>query len=150
MTQELEAILDEELIGLDLDLALRTRSTVAKAAPCRWSRVSGTRLPSKESGLGFASQNLDVYVQLAGNVQIWNEEVDVASRFVLVRPDSAGQVVAVRALTGHQIAQLDRTGTLTSKYQPEAEVLDVTAAVCLDSERFIGRLPPPIPGVKFG
>lgn len=104
------------LRGLDLDLAPRTRSKVVKSA------VAGllgypTPVAFQKTKPRFPAQDLDVYVQKADNLQIWNEEIAPMRRYALIRVNSVGIVRDVRVLTGNEIALLDRTGTLTSKFQ---------------------------------
>lgn len=113
---ELEALLGRELKGLSLCFPLRTRAKVAKTAVCR---ALGYPVPARfrKTQPRFPGQDVDVYVQKNNNLQIWNEEVAPERRYVLIRLDADDVVVAVRVLTGEAIAKLDRTGTLTSKYQ---------------------------------
>jgi hypothetical protein len=60
---------------------------------------------------------LDVFVQKSNNVQIWNEEVDPERRYAMIGLDVDSRVTNVRVVTGEALALLDRTGTLTQKYQ---------------------------------
>jgi hypothetical protein len=114
---ELEDLLRAELIGrTDLGgLPVRTRSKIAKtlvcealgyAAPVSFKRVN-PRLPHP---------NADVYAQQSTNLQIWNQEVDAARRYVILilRDDS---IADVNVIAGADLAQFDTTGTLTSKFQ---------------------------------
>lgn len=113
----LEARLDAGLRGLDLGYPLRTRAKVAKAAV---AELLGYPVPSsfRKTKPRFPGQDLDIAVQKADNFQPWNEdELDGLRRYALIRVDGADRVSAVRVLTGEAIALLDRTGTLTSKYQ---------------------------------
>ena len=116
-TKDLEAILQEGLIGLSVaNLPIRTRSKVVKSAVCE---VLGYPVPSsfKKTQPRFPGQNFDTYIQQAMNVQIWNEEVDPKRRYVLIGVNSDFVVYSVRVITGDQLAKLDHTGTLTHKYQ---------------------------------
>lgn len=112
----IEIRLDGELKGLDLDQPIRTRSKVAKT---KVAEALGYEAPKsfKKEQPRFPGQNLDIYVQKADNLQIWNEEIDATRRYALIRVSDDGEVTAVRVLTGEEIALLDRTGTLTAKYQ---------------------------------
>jgi hypothetical protein len=56
-------------------------------------------------------------VQKANNLQIWNEDISPSRRYVLIRVDSNQAVTKVRVVTGEEIAQYEKTGTLTHKYQ---------------------------------
>lgn len=51
------------------------------------------------------------------NVQIWNEEVDGNRRYVFFQVSDNDVITAVKVITGDILAQYDRTGTLTRKYQ---------------------------------
>jgi hypothetical protein len=115
-TPVLEARLAETLTGLQWDAPPRTRAKMAKTAVCE---ALGYKSPStfSQERPRFPGQDVDVYVQMANNLQIWNEEVSPTRRFVLIRVDASNRVTAVRVLTGVEVALLDRTGTLTSKYQ---------------------------------
>ena len=53
----------------------------------------------------------------ADNLQVWNQEIDPVRRYVIIRLDDLDRIQAVRVLTGQELALLDNTGTLTSKYQ---------------------------------
>jgi len=65
----------------------------------------------------FPGQNFDVYTQKSMNVQIWNEEVAADRRYVFLSVDSDDFITSVRVITGDTLAQYDRTGKLTTKYQ---------------------------------
>ena len=114
---ELENALLKELIGLSLaGYPIRTRSKVFKSAVCK---ALGYAVPTtfQKTRPRFPGQDFDTYVQKANNLQIWNEEVAPTRRYVLARPDAKGKIEAVRVVTGEALAQLDKTGTLTKKYQ---------------------------------
>src|SRR5207302_4736347 len=68
----------------------------------------------------FPGQNFDTYVQKSNNLQIWNQEVTPSRRYVVIRVDERSRVSAVRVVTGTVLAELDRTGTLTHKYQAKS------------------------------
>lgn len=113
---ELEALLDEQLVGTVLDYPVRTRSKLAKQLVCR---ALGYEAPEsfRKVQPRFPAQDLDVFVQQSNNVQVWNEEVSATRRYALVRLDNAHVVTGVRVIEGTELAALDSTGTLTSKYQ---------------------------------
>lgn len=113
---DLEVLLSEALVGARWDLPIRTRSKVAKETV---ADALGYPVPSsfKKTQPRFPGQNLDAFVQMADNLQIWNEEVDPERRYALIRVLNDGTVTRVRVVTGEVIALWDRTGTLTSKYQ---------------------------------
>lgn len=118
-TRELESTLREKLFRLQLNQPIRTRSKVVKSAICE---ALGYPVPRSflKTRPRFPGQNFDVYVQKSDNLQIWNEELDASRRYVLVRVDADDRVSTVRVVTGQQLAKLDTTGTLTSKYQASA------------------------------
>ena len=140
---DLEERLNASLVGQMWDFPIRTRSKVAKQAV---AEVLGYPVPSsfRKTQPRFPGQRLDIFVQMADNLQIWNEEVDPARRYALIRVTSTGLVVRVRVVTGEVIALWDRTGTLTSKYQ--AKRLDASEGSELasqsDTDDFIAALEP--------
>lgn len=114
---ELETSLRDALVGRkDLaDLPVRTRSKVAKTLICE---ALGYAVPSSFQKVNprFPHANLDVYVQQSTNLQIWNQEVDAARRYVvLIMKEDV--IADVRVIAGADLVQFDRTGTLTSKFQ---------------------------------
>ncbi|WP_456833288.1 hypothetical protein [Deinococcus sp. UYEF24] len=114
---ELEELLDNGLKGISLTgLPNRTRAKVVKEEICR---ILGYPVPKSftKKKPRFPGQDFDVYVQKANNLQIWNEEVSPTRRYVLVRVSQSDLIVRVRVVTGQELALLDTTGTLTSKYQ---------------------------------
>lgn len=116
-TDKLEAILRERLAGLSLTgIPLRTRSKVVKSAICQ---ALGYPVPKsfKKTHPRFPAQNFDTYTQKSDNVQIWNEDITPERRYVFLRANEHDIITAVRIITGDQLAKLDRTGTLTQKYQ---------------------------------
>jgi len=130
-TSTLEKILNEALIGLNLNYPIRTRSKVLKSNICK---ALGYPVPGsfRRTRPRFLGQDFDTSVQKANNLQIWNEDVSSSRRYVLVRVND-GQVVArVKVVTGDVIAKLDKTGTLTTKYQARSR--DPVTESCLVSK----------------
>lgn len=116
-TFDLERRLDGALKGTALsDLPLRTRSKVVKEHVCR---ALGYPVPPvfRRTRPRFPGQNFDVYVQKSDNVQIWNEELEPARRYVIVHVGADDEITGVRVVNGQELARLDTTGTLTQKYQ---------------------------------
>lgn len=116
-TDKLQTLLQEHLAGLSLaGIPLRTRSKVVKSAICQ---ALGYPVPKsfKKTHPRFPAQNFDTYTQKSDNVQIWNEDITPDRRYVFLRVDTSDIITAVRIITGDQLAKLDRTGTLTQKYQ---------------------------------
>lgn len=115
--EALEEILTDALRGLSLEgYALRTRSKVVKSEICK---ALGYPIPTsfRKTQPRFPGQNFDVYTQKRRNVQIWNEEVDAARRYVFLRVNKNDIITSVRVINGEELARYDRTGTLTRKYQ---------------------------------
>lgn len=116
-TQRLEEMLNSALRGKSLaGLPLRTRSKIVKSAVCA---ALGYPVPAsfKRAQPRFPGQQLDVYVQKALNLQVWNQQLAPAQRYALIRVDAADVIVKVRVVDGMQLAAYDNTGTLTTKYQ---------------------------------
>lgn len=116
-TRELERIFSRSLIGENLsDLKLRTRSKVVKEKICQ---ALGYPIPTsfRKTQPRFLGQNFDVYTQKRLNVQIWNEEVDLNRRYVFLHLDPQDIVSRVKVISGNELVQYDRTGTLTQKFQ---------------------------------
>lgn len=140
---DLEVLLNEALVGARWDFPIRTRSKVAKEAV---ADALGYPVPSsfKKTQPRFPGQNLDTFVQMADNLQIWNEEVDPARRYALIRVTGDGTVTAVRVVTGGVIGLWDRTGTLTSKYQAKRKAGSAGSNLvsALDTPAFMNALQP--------
>ncbi|MDR4127196.1 hypothetical protein [Yanghanlia caeni] len=121
-TQHLEALLNENLTGLDLaGLALRTRSKVVKTAVCE---ALGYPAPKsfKKTQPRFIGQQLDIYTQKSLNLQIWNEELSPTRRYAIIQVLEDDTIGRVKVVNGQQLALLDRTGTITTKYQARLEL----------------------------
>ena len=114
---KLESLIKDKLIGLELGCyPIRTRSKIVKSAI---SEAIGYPIPKtfRKTQPRFPAQNFDVYTQKSLNVQIWNEEIDSKRRYVFVRTDANSIITTVRIISGEELAKLDKTGTLTCKYQ---------------------------------
>lgn len=118
-TKELEQVLKKYLKGLDLNYPLRTRSKVLKTAVCE---ALGYPVPISFQKVQprFPGQNFDTYIQKADNLQIWNEEIAPSRRYVIIRVSKQNQVIGVKVITGELLATLDKTGTLTQKFQAKS------------------------------
>lgn len=134
-TRELEQSLRVKLSGLLLDQPIRTRSKVVKSAI---ARSLGYPVPRSflKSKPRFPGQDFDVYVQKSDNLQIWNEELSPHRRYVLVRVNEENRVETVKVITGVELAKLDTTGTLTSKYQ-------ATAIADVEDSRLVSEMDTP-------
>lgn len=115
----LELLIDQRLRASPTvleGLPVRSRSKVAKSLVCE---ALGYRPPLvfSKTQPRLPHANVDVYVQQSNNLQVWNEEVDSARRYVIILLDGNGQYRAVKVIAGADLAQFDTTGTLTSKFQ---------------------------------
>jgi hypothetical protein len=83
-------------------------------------------------------------VQQHDNLQVWNEELSPSRRYAVIRVDASGRVVAVRVAEGTELAALDRTGTLTSKYQAKRRSGRMGSALVSrsDTPGFLAELAP--------
>lgn len=116
-TLQLEALLREGLIGLDLaGLPNKSRSKVVKQAVCS---ALGYPVPDsfKKSKPSFLGQQLDTYSLKARNLQIYNEELSPTRRYALIKLSEQAIITEVRVVNGQELAILDTTGTITTKYQ---------------------------------
>lgn len=112
----LEEVLQKTLRGKSLiGLPPRTRSKVVKEAICQ---SLGYPVPPAfiKTQPRFKGQDFDIYIQKSNNLQIWNEEVSPKRRYVLIQV-LEDKIARVKVLNGETIAILDKTGTLTIKYQ---------------------------------
>lgn len=129
----LERILSDFLIGKSLNgLPLRTRSKIVKSLICE---ALGYPIPKSfvKTQPRFPGQNFDVYTQKSMNVQIWNEDVDADRRYVFLKVDDNDVITNVRVVTGEILAQYDRTGKLTTKYQATMNSYDDSTLFSNDS-----------------
>lgn len=141
---ELEEILKDQLLGSTelANMPVKTRSKVAKELLCE---ALGYDTPGSfpRTSPRFPHLNVDLYVQASNNLQVWNQDVDAARRYVIliVKDD---WIADVRVIAGADLALFDRTGTLTSKFQ--ASRIDENAGSRLvspeDTEDFISALVP--------
>ncbi|MDI4663466.1 hypothetical protein K9U40_03820 [Xanthobacter autotrophicus] len=145
-TPELQALLDDGLRGLSLaGLPLRTRSKVVKTRVCE---VLGYPVPNsfQKTQPRFPGQMFDTYTQKSNNLQVWNEELSAARRYVIIRVSDADVIARVKVVTGDTLALLDTTGTLTRKYQarcvPGAQATELIAAT--DTDRLLPFVAPNI------
>jgi len=116
-SNELQAVLNHKLVGLNLvGLPLRTRSKKVKSEICT---ALGYPIPSsfKKTQPRFLGQKFDVYTQKSNNLQVWNEDLDLTRRYILIKISDKNVISNVKVVSGSDLAPLDTTGTLTQKYQ---------------------------------
>lgn len=113
----LQQLLKDNIVGMSLSgLPLRTRSKVLKEAICS---AMGYPIPKtfQKTKPRFVGQNFDTYIQKSNNLQIWNEEISPQRRYVIIQVGENDLIISVKVITGEELALLDKTGTLTQKYQ---------------------------------
>jgi len=113
---ELENILQEGLYGFStIGMPIRTRSKEVKSKVCN---ILGYPTPTSfiKTQPRFPGQNFDTYIQKSNNLQIWNEEITLTRRYVLIKEEN-GILTQVRVINGLELSDLDTTGTLTKKFQ---------------------------------
>ena len=114
---QVEYLLCDFLVGRSVaGLPVRTRSKVVK----QWVCIAlGYPIPATfaRTQPRFPGQLLDVFVQKSNNLQIWNEDVDLSRRYAIIGVAADDSICAVRVVGGEEIAALDHTGSLTTKYQ---------------------------------
>lgn len=158
-TETMEQHLQALLRGLDLALPIRSRALRAKQAvavalgypvPATFARVTPR----------FPAQDLEVIVQKAHNVQLWNAELVAHRRFALIQVDDNDCAVAVKVADGAVLGHLAGSG-VTTKRQAFRPTASRTHSLCIgtDTERFKARFrpipalcvssgaTPPLPGV---
>jgi len=116
-TPILEDLLNDGLKGMPVKgMPIRTRSKVVKQAVCQ---ILGYPVPKsfKKTQPRFFGQQFDIYIQKSNNLQIWNEEIAPTRRYVIIRVSDNDIIERVKVVTGETLALLDKTGTLTQKYQ---------------------------------
>lgn len=124
---DLESLLNLELRGQLLKDGLgrpypnRTRSKVVKKLVCK---ALGYPVPEsfKRTQPRFYGQQMDVYVQKAMNLQIWNEELSPLRRYAVIQVSEQDEILRAKVINGQELALLDSTGTITTKYQARLEI----------------------------
>ncbi len=133
-SEQSEYILNRTLKNLSLnDLPLRTRSKVVKEKICE---TLGYPLPKtfKKTHPRFIGQDFDTYIQKSNNLQIWNEDIAVNRRYVIMKVSSKNIIESVKVVTGDILAKLDTTGTLTQKYQATIRASDLQSELITNSD----------------
>lgn len=113
----LQQVLQAKLGGQSLaGLPLRTRSKRVKELVCA---AMGYQVPTsfKKVKPGFPAQQLDIYIQKSLNLQLWNEGVVPERRYAFIQVSGQDIILKVKVLNGVQLAEYEKSGTWTSKYQ---------------------------------
>jgi hypothetical protein len=141
--EELETLLSHELRDQVFDAPLKTRAKLIKQAT---AASLGYPIPKtlKRTKPRFPGQDLEVCSQQSDNLQIWNDEISPTRRYAVVGLDAQCRVFSVRVVEGTELAPLDRTGTLTSKFQAKRlpDHSGDTLVVDTDTDPFIRELAP--------
>jgi hypothetical protein len=143
-TDLLERHLFLNLVGTSLSgLPLRTRSKLAKSLVCS-ALGYAPPVSFRRTQPRFPAPNLDIYVQKADNLQVWNQEIDPARRYVIIRLNENDVISALRVLSGQELALLENTGTLTTNYQAKrrAGLLGSRLVTSRDTDNFVSCLSP--------
>lgn len=130
-TAHLELLLNKGLRGRVLKdskgrtLPNRTRSKVIKSLACE---ALGYPVPKsfKKTKPRFLGQQFDTYAQKSMNLQIWNEDLSPTRRYAIIQISDNDEVLKVRVVNGQELALLDTTGTITTKYQARLETRNNT------------------------
>jgi len=147
-TDYLEILLNSNLTGLDLSgLALRTRSKTVKISVCV---ALGYPVPKsfKKTQPRFFGQQLDIYTQKSNNLQIWNEELSPTRRYAIIQISDEDIVLKVKVVNGQDLAILDTTGTITTKYQAGLSIEDSIFELISEKDT-IPLLPSTLSGATF-
>lgn len=112
----LEELLNRNLVGLNVNYPIRTRSKFVKQAVCRALGYPVEQTFPKYQPR-FTGQNFDTYNQQSSNLQIWNEEISPQRRYVIIGINDQNFIFKVKVISGYELALLDTTGTITKKHQ---------------------------------
>lgn len=112
----LEELLNKNLVGLDVNYPIRTRSKVVKQAVCKALGYPIEKTFPKYQPR-FTGQNFDTYNQQSSNLQVWNEEIAPQRRYVIIGINSQNLIFKVKVISGYELALLDTTSTITKKHQ---------------------------------
>ena len=138
--EELERLLNAALVGLSLaGLPPKTRAKRVKQHVCE---ALGYPVPPsfRKTQPRFPGQTFDVYVQKSDNLQVWNEDLVPARRYVIIRVGDGDVVTAVKVVPGTILMKIDKTGTHTRKYQARMTVGDDSELVTDEDTEVIRRL----------
>jgi len=113
----LEKLLNDQLNGFDVSAyTVKSRSKIVKQKVCEILGYPVEQTFPKVQPR-FTGQNFDTYNQKSRNLQIWNEEVSAERRYVIIGIDENNIIYKVKVINGEELAKLDTTGKITTKYQ---------------------------------
>lgn len=84
---------------------------------CAKHSASLFRNLSKGQNPSFWGQQFDIYTQKSTNLQIWNEGLSPTRRYVIIQVSAQDIVLKFKVVNGQELALLDTTGKITTKYQ---------------------------------
>lgn len=131
--EHLEYLLNESLCGRNVELKIRTRSKVIKQWICEALGYPIEKTFPKCQPR-FTGQNFDVYNQKSNNLQIWNEEITPQRRYVIVGIDHNEVIHKVKVINGTELADLDKTGKITTKFQAQFGRSDLQCELISNSD----------------
>ncbi|MGJ0356605.1 hypothetical protein [Aliarcobacter cryaerophilus] len=118
--------LNNDQLKIKIENGLKTFKTDEKAPKARKKifkkkvcEILGFDIPKifKKTKPMYPNLNFDLYIQQSHNLQIWNEPIDNNRRYVIVKINENGEMLAVKVVMGTVLAPLDTTGKLTTKLQ---------------------------------
>lgn len=116
--EELQERLERRFVGSDelKDLRIKTRGKRAREMVCE---ALGWPIPKSfpRTQPRFPTENFDIFVQAANNLQLWNRPVNVGQRYVIAVLGGDGIVRSVKVLTGFDVSDLATSDTQTTKLQ---------------------------------
>ncbi len=133
-TPALEFLLRQSLKGMSVQgLPIRTRSKVVKQAVCC---ALGYPVPKsfRRTHPRFPGQQFDTYIQKSNNLQIWNEEIVPLRRYVIIHVSPEDVIENVKVVIGEMLVKLDKTGTLTQKYQARISPKEIAAELLVAND----------------
>jgi len=131
---QLEKILAIGLYGFQSQsIKPRTRSKEYKEIICS---ILNCDIPKsfKKTKPKFPIHNFDLYIQSSNNLQIWNDEIDLNRRYVIIKVDENGKYLTLKVINGNQLIHLDTTSKLTLKLQAILNTQNISnSLVCMDT-----------------
>lgn len=115
---QLQALVGEEIRGMQLGQPNKARSKLVKTRVCEILGYAAPEAFTRENP-GIPGQDLFINTQASNNFQPVNKHTEIkpTRRYLIVQQTAAKLAGRVKVVTGERMAELDRTGTLTKKYQ---------------------------------